>query len=484
MDDRISSAASVLEPLAETEPASSRNRRAPRKARGAFRRLDGHILFDTVVRQSEGVYAMLLLGGPSADASECARRQIRRVLDQAHVTDPKELLLAVNEELLGLNQRLDREAESKPKRFRAQLTVLVRRSGGFSAAYSGSDRIGVIRRGGILLPALPPRERTMRGETICEYLGTSPPPVSTGVVDTEGGDLLFIAGPTIASLDSEGSVEVIQDAARGKGLQELTDRIGAIITVPVPGRLPAPEVGRSNGLSWAALSSVGMRARNEDGFLVDGETLTFVQADGLGGHDGGAVASRIAVETVGEVFGDDAPAVPPRETAGRACDLAGRRVAQEIPGGGTTLDVVHIRDRKAVVNHIGDSRVYLFRDGELRQLTADHSLVAEEVRAGRLAQDAAKTDPRRNVVTRAVGGLPARPDLIDVELERDDLLLLCSDGLSGVVDDAAVAVALQRWRRSVGRAAELLVEMAFEAGTQDNVTVVLVRVLHRQVQNG
>ena len=237
-------------------------------------------------------------------------------------------------------------------------------------------------------------------------------------------------------------------------------------------------------LTVASTSDVGrVRSRNEDHFgeftRSDGTHLLVV-ADGMGGHRAGATASRITVETVGEVF--RATQGPPEETLRAALEAANTRVhdmaaaTAEMRGMGTTAVLLLLSpDGPGFVAHVGDSRAYRYRDDALRPLTQDHSVVAELERRGLISAEEAAVHPRRNEIMRSVGVAPT----IDVEVQAIDVkpgdrYLLCSDGLSGMVDETEIAVILEG--SSPEHAARALVERANEHGGHDNVTVQVVAV--------
>lgn len=234
----------------------------------------------------------------------------------------------------------------------------------------------------------------------------------------------------------------------------------------------------------AHLSDTGrIRHHNEDRALATPRVL--VVADGMGGAKAGEVAAQMAVDAVRRLVGpvhegDVRGAV---ERANRAI----RRVATDDPeksGMGTTLTAAMLDDGRLDVVHVGDSRAYLWRDGSLRQVTEDHSVVAELVRRGSITREEAETHPHRNVITRALGaeeGVDA--DVVHVDLRDGDVVLLCSDGLSSYVPEAAIAGALVE-ATTLDAAARSLVNLANGAGGADNVTVVLARVAREEDRSG
>jgi len=238
-------------------------------------------------------------------------------------------------------------------------------------------------------------------------------------------------------------------------------------------------------LSSFAGTDVGLaRSGNEDSHLR-GRTV-FAVADGLGGHQGGEVASAMAVEPLaaldGRAFADADEAAQALTAAIRAANqaiLQRGRSDPELWGMGTTVTAAAVaHDRVLQLAHVGDSRAYLLRkDAPLRQLTTDHTVVAEAVDRGLLTRQQAAVHPQRGVVTRAVGLDPDVPvDLPEpLELEPGDQVLLCSDGLTEVVDDDQIAAVLAD-QADGDDACATLIAAANRAGGPDNVTVVLLRV--------
>lgn len=224
----------------------------------------------------------------------------------------------------------------------------------------------------------------------------------------------------------------------------------------------------------AHASNVGrVRSHNEDRSLARPPLLAV--ADGMGGAKAGEVAAQIAVETIA----DGAPTTDGLRERLLAANTKIREAADDDPsraGMGTTMTAALLADRGATVMHVGDSRAYLLRDGHLRQVTDDHSVVAEMVRQGQLAPEDADRHPSRNIITRALGA-EARVEIdeVHVPLEPGDVLLLCSDGLSSLVQDGDIEAALTG-APSLSDAADALVAAALERGGNDNITIVLGRV--------
>jgi protein phosphatase len=222
----------------------------------------------------------------------------------------------------------------------------------------------------------------------------------------------------------------------------------------------------------AAVSDVGRERRgNEDSFLES--PPLFVVADGMGGAQGGEVASGMAVEIL-------ADAASASDLTG-AIEQANQRIhsrAREdgaLAGMGTTVTAAWVDDATLTLAHVGDSRAYRLRDGSLEQLTEDHSLVGGLVRMGKITAAEAENHPQRSVILRAVGVEPAvEVDVTKHEVEDGDVYLLCSDGLSGMVRDEVIAETLAI-DASLDAAAEMLVDLANASGGRDNITAVLFR---------
>jgi protein phosphatase len=237
-------------------------------------------------------------------------------------------------------------------------------------------------------------------------------------------------------------------------------------------------------IETASLSDVGRRrASNQDAFgglvAASGARLLGV-ADGMGGHAGGATASRVAVETVEEFVGRSTG--DPARLLQAALEAANRRVHAEarsdpsLTGMGTTgVALLFQSTGGAWVAHVGDSRAYRLRDGRLEQLTPDHSLVAELERRGMITAAEARVHPRRNEVLRCIGVDPeVDVDVAPVDVQPGDQYLLCSDGLCGVLGDEEIAAELLRAAPEV--AARRLVDAANERGGPDNITVQIARI--------
>src|SRR4051812_9874361 len=242
--------------------------------------------------------------------------------------------------------------------------------------------------------------------------------------------------------------------------------------VPLPGVTVALRI-----VEKAARSDVGrQRQGNEDSFLE--RSPLFAVADGMGGARAGEVASRIAVEQFDvDSSGDD----PPEEQLAEVARGANRKIHQmaqddsAYAGMGTTFTAALVTGKHIAVGHVGDSRLYRYRDGELERLTHDHSLVEEFVRQGKLTPAEAEVHPQRSIITRALGPEPEVEVDTYTHAGRDgDVYLLNSDGLTGMINEEKVAEIL-RDRDSLDDAADKLIAAANANGGKDNITVVLFR---------
>lgn len=243
------------------------------------------------------------------------------------------------------------------------------------------------------------------------------------------------------------------------------------------------------------LTDVGqVRPHNEDSILLEPSLGLYAVADGMGGHRGGEFASRICLDILRDYMGmaanGHAPLVGERDSLhseaanllGSAVRFANRAVFDaasskpEWQGMGTTIVAVTAQDRMLNIAHVGDSRAYLLRDGHLRQLTEDHSWIEEQVRAGLMSRDEAMSAKGRNVLTRAIGQEEmVKVDLDELELKLGDRLIICSDGLFGMVTDPEIA-ALTTAAASVDEACNELIACANGRGGRDNISVVVLSV--------
>ncbi|GAB6042346.1 Stp1/IreP family PP2C-type Ser/Thr phosphatase [Endothiovibrio diazotrophicus] len=252
--------------------------------------------------------------------------------------------------------------------------------------------------------------------------------------------------------------------------------------------------GLERVLEAAAVSDVGRkRARNEDAVGADPVHGLFLVADGMGGHQGGDVASAMAAHVIGEQVAAalaELPAGGRDEVSGRslesieleeairAANRAIHQAAAAQPGYadmGTTVVAILFHDDRAVIAHVGDSRLYRLRDGQLERLTVDHSVVQEMIDRG-VRADELEGARFTNVVTRALGPEEeVEVDLEEREVHPGDLFLLCSDGLTDMLSEEEIRLTLITFNANLKLAAEHLVGLANEHGGRDNVSVVLAR---------
>lgn len=219
-----------------------------------------------------------------------------------------------------------------------------------------------------------------------------------------------------------------------------------------------------------------VREHNEDSLTV--LPPLFAVADGMGGHEAGEVASEIAINTLNDL----APQSADAEALARAVVAANLNVIKAPSQGvgregmGTTLTAAILEKERLIIAQVGDSRAYLLHNGSLQQLTRDHSLMADMIEAGQLTEAEARVHPNRSVITRAIGSDPhMQPDLYELNVETGDRLLLCSDGICGMIEDHEIA-SIMRQAPSAQSCADQLVEAALAAGGFDNATAVVVDV--------
>lgn len=236
------------------------------------------------------------------------------------------------------------------------------------------------------------------------------------------------------------------------------------------------------------------RNHNEDSYLIDDELKLYVVADGMGGHAGGGTASRIAVETIdrelrnsrdkpeGHAFSSSTPLqespLPDviRNAVEAAC-LAIFNAAQEDPrlaGMGTTVIALLVKGNHAFFAHVGDSRAYLVRGDMIQQISEDHSLVNEQIKAGMITPEEAKHSRYKNIITRSVGfEEEVQVDVMGLTLEPGDTFILCSDGLANMVEDEELREVLRK--SPLEETPQKLVELANDRGGDDNITVIVVQ---------
>ncbi len=243
------------------------------------------------------------------------------------------------------------------------------------------------------------------------------------------------------------------------------------------------------------MSNVGMkRPRNEDSYLINDELNLYMVADGMGGHLGGAFASKLAVTTVEEVIdklrndpevtqikGVNTAGSTPGDHLRHAVREAGRRIHhqalfdEDLHGMGTTVVAALAVKDKIYLANVGDSRAYLIREGKIQQITEDHSFVSEQVRAGVISAADARSHKLKNIITRSVGYQEdVDIDITPLKPQAGDRILMCSDGLSNLVEDADIEKSVIN--HDLKESCEELIRKANSRGGDDNITVVLVQV--------
>ena len=246
-----------------------------------------------------------------------------------------------------------------------------------------------------------------------------------------------------------------------------------------------------NGLKLAihGVTDVGLnREHNEDSIGWDTEMGLVLLADGMGGHNAGEVASELAVTTIRDALHDvltpelvAADVVNFADAVREAVVYANEEIHEqahdrvEYAGMGTTLVLALFHNGKVTYANVGDSRIYRFRRNELAQITSDHSLVQEMVDSGYLSEEEALLSTNRNLITSALGISPiVEVDIHTEDVEYDDVYLLCSDGLTDLVEDIDIVEILTQYQPNLGLVAQALVDMANARGGNDNISVILV----------
>ena len=228
----------------------------------------------------------------------------------------------------------------------------------------------------------------------------------------------------------------------------------------------------------AARTHIGLvRKANEDSILCHGQEGLFVVADGMGGHKGGQTASQGAVTVLTEALKGREPTASRAEWAVQAAnrrlfDMAGQD--KDLEGMGTTVTLLWAASSQMILAQVGDSRCYLLRNGELRQMSRDHSLVEQLLTEGLITPEEAAHHPYRNVITRAVGtAMGVEVDMSVFDRQQGDLWLLCSDGLHGMVDKERMTEMLKA--DDLDTAAQALLDAALDAGGKDNISLILIK---------
>ena len=239
-----------------------------------------------------------------------------------------------------------------------------------------------------------------------------------------------------------------------------------------------PEESRreeKNGLRITSRTDVGLVRRNNQDAVILGQGLMGI-ADGMGGHNGGEIASAGARDGMIRTLAGKAPSKQTLEEAVREVNLElwnAQEADESLAGMGTTLSVLWPAEEMMLIAHVGDSRVYLLREGKIRQVTRDHSMVADMVRRGLLTEEQAATHPMRNYITRAVGTEPTiQVDVLGLERQQGDRWLVCSDGLHGVVTKEELQELMAG--EDLEEAADQMMREALDRGGRDNISLVLV----------
>lgn len=232
-----------------------------------------------------------------------------------------------------------------------------------------------------------------------------------------------------------------------------------------------------------ALSNTGLvRLKNEDNYLVDEALGLLLICDGMGGHNGGDVASRIAVETIEKEYRNSSITQTGQKLveALKKANIAIFNQAQKEPslhGMGTTATAAVISEKTMEIAHIGDSRLYIIRSGSMRKATRDHTLAEQFLADGLLKPEEMRSNPYNHILTRALGvEEDVSIDHYQESLEADDIIMLCSDGLSDLVSEEEMLVVLGDGSLNLNQAAQGLIEKALNYGGSDNITIILSRI--------
>ena len=237
-----------------------------------------------------------------------------------------------------------------------------------------------------------------------------------------------------------------------------------------------------------AKSDIGKsREINQDYYYISQDTdipRLYILADGMGGYKGGEIASKLATDSVksyinsnfDENLVEKDEILKLIESAVEYANMVVYEKSKEVPeleGMGTTLEVCLIYNNKAYIGHVGDSRIYRIRKGVIRKLTKDHSYVQQLVEDKKITREEAKTHPKKNMLTKALGCTPyVEPDIRARNFERDDIFIMCSDGLTNMVDDNNICELIMQ---DITTAADKLIENANASGGYDNITVIIIK---------
>lgn len=245
-------------------------------------------------------------------------------------------------------------------------------------------------------------------------------------------------------------------------------------------------------MEWASKSHIGkIRNKNEDSLFVDEKNgRIFIVADGMGGHNAGEIASKLAIEKVSELMEDNLNDLSQTDELEietliqKAIKDANAEIykqslsSEKLDGMGTTITLALFLNNKVYFGHVGDSRAYLLRGDELTQLTEDHTLVCELVKNGTITEVEAKTHPKRNIITKALGTETSPlPDTIKHSIYEEDIIMLCTDGLTNIVDNYEIKKCLKS-ESDLQKACDYLVDQANDRGGFDNITLIAIRYRH------
>ncbi len=232
---------------------------------------------------------------------------------------------------------------------------------------------------------------------------------------------------------------------------------------------------------WCKTDKGLRRESNQDSYLINKDVGLYVVADGMGGHSGGEVASAMAVKTVEEFIVKNHTTLSPRDLLAKAYLESSRKIHERaqnearLMGMGTTMVLIYVKSATVFIANVGDSRAYLYRKPYYWQITEDHSLVNEQLRAGIIREDQLATFTNKNVITRSVGyERDVQVDIIQREAVPGDCYLICSDGFSGLVPDAMASELLNKAPSE--KVPDVCVAKALENGGDDNVTVMYLQV--------
>jgi len=242
-------------------------------------------------------------------------------------------------------------------------------------------------------------------------------------------------------------------------------------------------------MKWAAKSHVGkVRENNEDSFYAKNSKCgVFVVADGMGGHNAGEVASKMAIDIVSNYIDENIgnnnlkSISEINKVLDAAIEEANEKIYNEsilnesMEGMGTTFTIAIIHNMKIFVGHVGDSRAYILKNDDINQITQDHTLVCELLKNGNITELEAKNHPKRNIITKALGtDRKINPDFKSYDLEEGDLIILCTDGLTNHIDNQEIKDIFMNYL-DLNEACQLLINLANDRGGYDNITIVAIR---------